>query len=268
MRGWGISATVLVLVGCSGDPTVEVTPGPIAQQVVARAVVVPREGVAQVRPPVAGEVIAVAASAGDRVERGQELARIDAGRREVAIEAPVDGVVLERRVSVGDDLRPLDPPVFAIADPSQIELRFELPEPSAARVSVGDPVQVTPRGGGTVLAEGRVERLSPRMEPAQIGQSPMSAGAASARPGWLPLPPGPSFTLGRELEAVIELPPHQAEARVPRASITVRDGRALVHRPRGPFDDAVEVEVGRADRRHVEVEGLEPGTRVRVHGRG
>jgi multidrug efflux pump subunit AcrA (membrane-fusion protein) len=258
----------LLLVSCGSDPTAEVTAGPIAQRVVARATVVAREGVTEVRAPVAGQVRSVRVSVGDRVERGEELARLDVGRGGRAIEAPVAGVVLERRASVGDDVLPTDPPLFAIFDPVEIELRFELPDESAARVSVGDPVEVTPRGGGAVLAHGVVERLAARMEPARIGQSELAGSAASVRPGWVTLPPHPAFPLGRELEAVIELAPHDADARVPREAISLRDGRAVVHRPRALFDDAVEVEVGRADARYVEVEGLEPGTRVRLNAPG
>ncbi len=48
------------------------------------------------------EVIALLVKVGDRVEKGAELLEVETEKANVAIEAPVSGVVIEIRVQAGD----------------------------------------------------------------------------------------------------------------------------------------------------------------------
>ncbi len=58
-----------------------------------------------VRSPMPGVVIAVAATAGDRVRTGQPLVTVEAMKMEHTLAAPVDGTVTEVRVRVGQQVR-------------------------------------------------------------------------------------------------------------------------------------------------------------------
>jgi biotin carboxyl carrier protein len=85
--------------------------GEIRRAVAARATVAPRDGVFHVAPSVNGRVTEVLVRVGDRVERGQDLARVEPsggsqpfdvlGEGE-SLRAPAAGVVLSRHVEPGD----------------------------------------------------------------------------------------------------------------------------------------------------------------------
>ena len=70
--------------------------------------------------------------------------------------------------------------------------------------------------------------------------------------------------IGQRLEATIELSPRQVQAMVPRGALKVRDGRAVVEVPWGPWTRRVPVTLGAADENHVELFGVAVGTKVVV----
>src|SRR4051812_28472294 len=83
-RRWAALATAVAMtalaaqtVANSRAPSARVASGPVRERVVARAIVVPAEGVARVRARTEGRVLAVAVREGDRVEVGQLLAVLD-----------------------------------------------------------------------------------------------------------------------------------------------------------------------------------------------
>jgi multidrug efflux pump subunit AcrA (membrane-fusion protein) len=181
--------------------------------------------------------------------------------------APIDGRVLVRRADPGDTIviAALPPPLFEIADVSQTEVRIEIEEIDAMRVAEGQTVKVTPPGGKPVLGNARIARLSPRLERRTIDADDARVRAEGlVRIAWLEWEPGrvPALALGQHLDATVETASREATALVPRAAVSIKDGRATVRIPFGPWASDKTVELGAADERYVEVRGIEAGTRV------
>ncbi len=254
-----------LVVGCGG-PTTVVTSDALVERIVAPAIVVPAQGVARVRAPFTGHVVSVSVVAAARVRRGDTLAEIDADDRLIPepLVAPIDGAVLVVRASPGDDVSPADEPMFELADPEHIELRVELADDAATRTE-GATVRVTSPGGGATLASGPFTRLTPRMEPPQLAGP--GRGATPVRGGFVALEPSDALPIGRELEAIVELPATEVRASVPRSAVLVRDGRAVVLSPGLLFDTEIEVALGRSDGERIEVDGIAPGAVVRADPR-
>ncbi len=92
----------------------------------------------------------------------QRRAEVALARQQLAdttVVAPFDGVVQEKRASVGEYLA-AGAPVVTIVRVNPLRFRAEVPERDAASVKMGQRVNVTVEGANTVFA-GRVVRLSP-----------------------------------------------------------------------------------------------------------
>lgn len=180
---------------------------------------------------------------------------------EARMRAPLDAVVLARRVDVGDLVSPEGPVAFELADPSHLEVRFELEDEDVSEVTPGDTVTLTEPGGGRTIATASLARLSARMERRALGLDDARArGGTLVRAAWATLPGGAPVVIGQRLEAHVQLPAHRCAARAPRGAVEVLDGRAIVRVAWGPFARTVEVRLGLADRRYVELSGVAPGT--------
>jgi multidrug efflux pump subunit AcrA (membrane-fusion protein) len=181
--------------------------------------------------------------------------------------SPIDGRVLVRRVDPGDTIviAALPPPLFEIADVSQTEVRIEIEELDAMRVVEGQTVKVASPGGKPMLGTARIARLSPRLERRTIDADDARVRAEGlVRVAWLEWQAGmaPALALGQHLDATVETDVREARALVPRTAVSIRDGRATVQVPFGPWASDKTVELGAADERYVEVRGIEAGTRV------
>ncbi len=92
----------------------------------------------------------------------QRRAEVALARQQLAdttVVAPFDGVVQEKRASVGEYLA-AGAPVVTIVRVNPLRFRAEVPERDAASVKMGQRVNVTVEGASTIYA-GRVVRLSP-----------------------------------------------------------------------------------------------------------
>ena len=58
------------------------------------------------RSPIAGAVVSVAVAAGDRVRKDETVAIIEAMKMQIAIGAPLDGLVEEVSITAGDAVSP------------------------------------------------------------------------------------------------------------------------------------------------------------------
>ncbi|MGQ0589787.1 MAG: efflux RND transporter periplasmic adaptor subunit [Sphingosinicella sp.] len=89
-----------------------------------------------------GRVVAVAAHVGDRVRRGQLLARIESSEslQTYSVYAPMTGVVAERRTNVGDVTG--SDPLFVLADPGRTMAVFPIFPRDMERIRPGQPVQL------------------------------------------------------------------------------------------------------------------------------
>jgi RND family efflux transporter MFP subunit len=177
--------------------------------------------------------------------------------------APAGGVVLARHVDEGDTVSPASGSLFEIADAGRTEVAVEIEEPDAMRVQLGLKVTLTGPGGRPEIARGTLTRLSPRLGKRTVGADDARLRAEHlVRTAWVQWT-GPALPIGKRLEAAIHLPPHDVAARVPRAAVVVKDGRAVVDTG-GWIGGEKPVTLGAADEAFVEVEGLAVGTPVKV----
>lgn len=245
--------------------------GPISDRIVVRAMVVARDGVAQVSGPSTGRAVRVWVREGDAIEAGQVLAEIEgsAGLSDSRIVAPVSGVLLARRVDPGDALSVASQggtlALFEIADPTRTEVRAEIEERDAARVTKGLSAKLSLPGGRTEVGRGVIERVADRIERRTIGADEARVRAdGGVRAAWIAwsgeAPEG--LTLGQKLEAEISLAPKTAATRVPRRAVMVRDGRTVVETPMLLWSRQVPVKVGAADGALAEISGIAAGTKV------
>jgi RND family efflux transporter MFP subunit len=185
------------------------------------------------------------------LQRRSELALARQQLADVAVTAPIDGAVSERRASVGEFLA-AGAPVVNIVKLHPLRLRLAVPERDAAGIRPGQPVLVTVEGSGG-QARGQVARLSPAiteqnrtlMVEAEVGNQ-----TATLRPGAFAKA---DIVLAGDLR-VVTLP---ASAVVAFAGIekvlTVEKGRAA----------EVRVQTGRRHGDRVEIlGGITAGTRV------
>jgi multidrug efflux pump subunit AcrA (membrane-fusion protein) len=249
--------------------TVRVDQGMVGDRIVARAVVAARGEVTHVSASIAGPVKRVLCREGDKVEAGQVLAELEGDEK---ILSPVQGVVLTRRVDAGDYAftasQTVNTWLFEVSDLTQTELRVEVEEADAARVKAGLTARIVRLEERQPVLQGRVEHVSPRLEPRTIGAADARVRAdgdvRALRVAWQGQPP--AWPVGTRAEATLALEAQPAAARVPRSAITVRDGQAVVERPHLFWREEIPVEIVRADASYVEIRGVAPGTALVVPG--
>jgi membrane fusion protein (multidrug efflux system) len=93
-----------------------------------------------------------------------ELALVEAQLRKTTLRAPFEGVIGLRFVSPGAYLTP-QTPVASLQDLDPIKVEFSVPERYAARIALGDPVELSVAGvEGTFAAQ--IYAVEPRVDPA------------------------------------------------------------------------------------------------------
>lgn len=104
-------------------------------------------GRGEVRAWFPGRVVSLSANVGDRVTRGQVIARVESSEslQTYSIPAPMSGVVLERPASVGGVAS--DNPIYVIANPSAIQAEFHVFPRDAEKVRPGQRVTIRSLGG-------------------------------------------------------------------------------------------------------------------------
>jgi multidrug efflux pump subunit AcrA (membrane-fusion protein) len=218
----------------------------------------------------AGGRAADVAAARERVRAAEAAARRTRRQLEhTRLVAPIDGRVLARRVDVGDTIvAATGMALFEIADVSRSEVRLEVEEPDAPRLSPG--LSVEAHLSGQVVGHGKIVRLCPRLERRTIDADDARARADGlVRCAWLEWDVGqsPLLPIGQHLDASIALPPRHAAVLLPRGAVSVHDGMAVVRVPWAFWSAERRVELGAADGKSVEVRGLSAGTRVLLSAR-
>jgi HlyD family secretion protein len=211
----------------------------------------------------ASEVVAADARV-EAAEAALRQAQSELGKTRLI--APIDGVVLVRKLNVGDTVKAGGPPAFELADVARVEVRVEIGEDEDGVLTPGLPTALY-RSGKQLVARGRIGRVAPQLEPRSVGfDEARLRGDARVRVAWITLdkPAPESLVIGQVLEAEIARPPRRVDGRLPREAIRVRDGHAVVSVRWGPLERERPVTVGVADETHVEVIGLAPGTAVLV----
>jgi multidrug resistance efflux pump len=193
-RGWiavGVSLVVAALVARtvanSWAEAARVAPGTLEVRVLARAMVVAVDGVAEVRPQVGGRVLAVHVREGDRVAAGQVLAEVESedikaelARREAertamssAARAVAEGMRPEERTQIEAELRAARHDLELAQDRLDRQLKLE------ASGSSTDSVSKEARHAVEV-AQARVQAADARLRLARSGGRPAEVSAARA----------------------------------------------------------------------------------------
>ncbi len=193
-RGWliaGLGGAILLtgigawVIPRLGTREIMAMPGPILERIIARAVVVPAQGIAEVKSQVDGRVLAVYVREGERVEAGQLLAEIDGA----TLEAEVSRRESERKAldaverSIQEGARPAEREALeADVHAAEAELRF-------AETEVDRQIRLEKTGSSTQSltreAQHRVELAKARLEVARarsrLARSSRSADREAAR---------------------------------------------------------------------------------------
>lgn len=238
-------------------------------------------GVARARVDAAEARVRLARAGGRRSEVSSANARVRAAKAAVSqakqeldktrVTAPIDGVILARRIDPGDVIAGssagVGAPAFELADPTRIELEMEVEEVDSSRLAPGLAIRVTAPGKPEALGSGTVTRVGAQLQRRSIGAfDARERGEGWVRVAWVDVrwEPGRSMPLGQRVEVVADLPPRKVSARVPRSAVRIHAGRATVDVATGLGFRETPVELGAADDTHVEVRGLTPGAKVRT----
>ena len=106
------------------------------------------EGQSEVHARYPGRVMALSVQLGDRVRRGQVVARVESSEslQTYSITAPISGVIMAKNANVGAITGGGDP-MLVIGDPDQVHAEFFLYPRDAERVRVGQRVEVLSLAG-------------------------------------------------------------------------------------------------------------------------
>ena len=143
------------------------------------------EGKSEVRAWYPGRIMAMRGELGQRVQRGQVLARVESSEslQTYSIPAPISGIIVEKNANVGDVA--YERPLLVIADPTKLHAEFFVYPRDAERVKVGQTVEVRSLSGvAKVLA--RVEAILPTADLASqtlLAHVALPAGSDAWRPG-------------------------------------------------------------------------------------
>ncbi|MCX7173104.1 MAG: efflux RND transporter periplasmic adaptor subunit [Proteobacteria bacterium] len=91
--------------------------------------------------------------------------------QQMPLKAPIGGVVVERNVNPGQEVRPDQaqpgsPALYVISDPSRLWVQLELPEAALAQVRTGMPFMFKGAGIGGEPVGGRIEWIADSLDPA------------------------------------------------------------------------------------------------------
>jgi RND family efflux transporter MFP subunit len=185
-------------------------------------------------------------------ERRAQLALARQNLNDCVITAPFSGGITQRHASPGEYLT-VNAPVVTLVRQQPLRLRLEVPERSAAKVRIGQRIDVRLEGMATGSG-GRVVRISPAMQAQSRsliveGEIPNEAGALRA---------------GAFAEGVITVDPNARGIAVPASAVLTFAGIERVFLDRGGvLDDRVVRSGRRLDGERVEIlDGLVEGDRV------
>lgn len=106
----------------------------------------------------------VAAAEAQLADARSRLASAERQLGDTVLRAPLDGIVSQRAVNIGDVVS-VGTELFTIIDPSSMRLEASVPSDDLSRLRVGAPVEFTVRGYDQRF-QGRIERIAPQADPA------------------------------------------------------------------------------------------------------
>lgn len=203
--------------------------------------------------PYTGSDLAMARASVLQAEAALKMAHL--GLSEAQIVSPVDGVVSERQVSLGQLVGPSSPVVSIVSQ--EVELALGVEESQIGQVAEGQKVEVKVASYPDTLFSAKVAMIAPTADPKtrtfQVKLRP-EGSVGKLRPGMFA-----QVKLVTQEKAIATL--------APKESVVNRQGQTLVFVAKGDVVEARQVKVGLAGTGGlVEVIGLEPGEEVVVSG--
>lgn len=207
---------------------------------------------AQVKARYAGVVRDVFKQAGEAVKRGEKLARVESNEslQVYAVPSPLDGIVLERHISVGDETG--EEPIFVVADLNSLWAEFFVFAGDANQITQGQKVTVSTLDG-KVTGESTITAVLPTADAASqtiVARSELDNSTGIWR-------------AGMTVRVDVTLTEKEAALAVPTAAIQRLEGKPVVFVKEGAEYVATPVTLGSADRIQTEItSGLDAGAEV------
>ncbi len=185
-----------------------------------------------------------------------DLQRAVFEREKTEIEAPIDGIVCRRHVSLGDTVF-TTAPLVTIVDPGRLEAEVLVPQDQIDRVALGNPVVLSIGGDSGRSVSGVVERISPIVE-TDSGTVRVAVAIPAGQQGILP---------GVFVRANIITGVQTGVTLVPREAILIENAMSVIYKVIDGIARRIPVEVGFPGAGGIQVRGdIEPGDSVIVAG--
>ena len=175
------------------------------------------------------------------------------------VRSPIDGIVSERSIGLGDIVAP-GTPLFTVIEPSSLRLEGAVPAASATSLQIGTPVKFEVQGFEGKPFEGKIERISPAVDP-MTRQIPILVD--------IPNPEG-RLLAGLFAEGRVAADTHEGLV-VPSGAVDFTGLRPSVLRLKDGTLELVEIDIGVHDTEDELVEvksGLEQGDKLVMQGKG
>ncbi|MES2985237.1 MAG: efflux RND transporter periplasmic adaptor subunit [Pseudomonadota bacterium] len=233
--------------------TVTAGPAAIRQTIrVSGRMVLNQNRSAEVKARFAGIVRGVFKQVGDTVKRGDKLATVESNEslQVYAVPAPLDGVVLERTISVGDTAS--DAPIFRVADLSSLWAEFFIFAADMESVRQGQPIIIRALDGKTSTMS-TLQTIQPTAEASS--QTVLARAEVENATG--------AWRSGMTVQGDVVISEQPVALAVPTAAIQRVEGKDVVFVKTGTRYTATPVTLGRSDTQMTEITaGLSAGATV------
>lgn len=231
-------------VASAGIELIKASPGTLHDSIFLNGIIQPNQEIlVQVTPRFPGVVREVHKRIGDRVEKGEALAKVESNQSLTVYQltAPLAGTIIDRQVALGEHIGE-QKPAFVIADLSSVWVDFSVYRRDLNRVRVGDTVMIDAEDSGPKI-EARLSYISP------VGNSDTQSALARAAVGneSLRLRPG-LFVTGQLLLAA-----KPVNIAIKSSALQTVENRTVVFVRTGDKFEARDVELGDRDAEHVEI---------------
>ncbi|CAN5390175.1 efflux RND transporter periplasmic adaptor subunit [soil metagenome] len=216
------------------------------------------EGQSDVFARYPGRVVSLNAQLGQRVSRGQVLARVESSEslQTYSVTAPISGVIMAKNVNAGAITGSGGEPMLVIGDPSRLHAEFFLYPRDAERVRVGQRVEVTSLAGDHRF-NGVIEAILPGADP--LSQT-LTAHVELA-------PMGGVWRPGLGVQGTVQVGEGEVPLAVQTKGLQPFRDFTVVYAKVGNTYEVRMLELGRRTDEWTEVlGGLEPGTEYVVDG--
>ncbi len=236
-----------------GIETVEAAPANIRETVrLSGRMVLNQNRSAEVKARFSGVVRSVLKQVGDTVKRGEKIATVESNEslQVYAVHSPLDGVVLERSISVGDTAS--DAPIFVVADLTSLWAEFFVFAGDMEKIRQGQAI-ILRSLDGKFTANSTLRTIQPTAEASS--QTVVARAEIDNASG--------SWRSGMTVQGYVVISESPVELAVPNIAIQQMEGKDVVFVKNGTQYSATPVTLGRADAELTQITaGLEAGTHV------